>query len=68
MQRLLKGVGRESEDARRYRRFQIMREMHWNLWEYNRTPASVIEEIWAWIKTDRQMEQEAVEKAKGKRK
>ena len=68
MQRLLKGVGRESEDARRYKRFHVMKEMGWNIWEYKHTPASVVEEVWAWIKTDRQMEQEEREKAKGKRK
>jgi predicted XRE-type DNA-binding protein len=45
-----------------------MREMKWTYQEYLHTPAAIVEEIWTWIKTQRQMEQEEVEKARGKRK
>ena len=45
-----------------------MREMHWNIWEYRKTPASIVEEIYAWIKTDNQMQQEAQELAPMKKK
>jgi hypothetical protein len=44
-----------------------MKAMHWNYWEYNHTPASVVEEIWAWIKTDRQMQEEAAERGTAKK-
>jgi hypothetical protein len=44
-----------------------MREMKWTIWEYNHTPAALVEEIYLWIKTERQMQQEEYEKHKGRR-
>jgi hypothetical protein len=58
----------DSEDARRYKRFIVMREMGWNYWEYRNTPSSVVDETYAWIKTDGQMQQEARELSQVKKK
>ena len=44
-----------------------MREMGWTYQEYNRTPASIVDETYAWIKTDGQMQQEARELAQEKK-
>jgi hypothetical protein len=40
-----------------------MKEMGWTYREYQNTPASIVDEIYCWIKTDRQMQQEAQELA-----
>lgn len=42
----------EPRDAAKWERFQIMRLMGWNYWEYQKAPASLIKEIMAFIKTE----------------
>ena len=46
------GVPLDGEDAARWRRFRIMKEMGWTYREYQNTPASVIAEAWAFIQTE----------------
>jgi hypothetical protein len=41
-----------SADARYYKRYQIMKHMGWNLWDYQNCPARVITQIWAFMQTE----------------
>ena len=44
------------EDAWRWRRYRIMKEMGWNIREYNRAPVSLVAEIWAFMQTEAQIQ------------
>ena len=48
-------------DARLYKRYQIMLKMGWSYQEYKDTPASVVSQIWAFIKTENKVKQEKAE-------
>lgn len=39
-------------DALKVKRYRIMQHMGWNYWEYSRAPASLINEIWAFMTTE----------------
>ena len=41
-----------SLDALLYKRFQICDRFKWTVQEYNSTPASIIAQFWAFIKTE----------------
>jgi len=42
----------DQETARRWKRYRIMKVMHWTLEEYRVTPASFIEEVWMFLNTE----------------
>ncbi len=45
------------EDAVQWKRYKIMEHMHWNLWEYENTPASLIDQIWTFMATESKYEE-----------
>jgi len=55
------GVPLEGPDAAKWRRFRVMKEMGWTYQEYQNTPLSVLNEVWAFMQT----EAKAVEISKG---
>ncbi|MFA4973639.1 MAG: hypothetical protein WC683_13595 [bacterium] len=56
------------EDAERWRRYKIMRTMHWTKWEYDRHPANFLDELYLFMATEERAEHDIeVERAKNGR-
>jgi hypothetical protein len=46
------GTPLEGEDVLKWRRYRMMKEMGWTYQEYQNTPISVTDQIWAFIHTE----------------
>ena len=50
----------DTEDARRYKRYRVMRAMGWNWTEYRGSPHSLIDEIYLFIQTEERAQADVI--------
>ncbi len=49
------------EDYARYKRFRVIKEMGWTYPEYQATPASIIDQVWAFLLTENKVQRDEIE-------